>query len=307
MVLKDNKAFLLSDDRGLVNEPRFYEFDIRAKGPLWQLESPQLRLIKMPGNPKVKEVLDLESMVAIEKESLLLSSEGDNNKKPRVPPRIFKVDRQGQWEAEISLPPVVLPETTGRQTQGISNNFGFEAMTLSSDGNRLWFVSEAPLVQDIGIKPNKQSFRFFEMEKGPKSFELKAAYFLEVPTVDLQDQLLAVRGWTEMMHLGGLKFWLLERTLFLPSQKFLCRWAEIDLQGASRIEGVKDLATAKNLKSARSLQFQELKSSGNSLGNCEGMAKGPSSGDFKRTLWVLTDNNLSKTTETVLYFFGVKE
>src|SRR5690606_37079031 len=141
----------------------------------------------------------------------LIASEGDNNKRPRVPPRIFEVDAEGKWLRDLKLPEVLIPEALGQTKKGVSNNFSIEAMALSKEGTGIWFTTEKPLVQDITLESDKSPYRLFYFDlKTGKSEQ----YFFEAPEMEEQTEgVVLVRGWTEIIHLGDKKFWLLERSL----------------------------------------------------------------------------------------------
>src|SRR5690606_24632711 len=117
------------------NEPRFYSFKISQHKNLWRLGEGQVHFLSLPTTGKVKTVVDPESIVKLPTGSFLVASEGDNNKRPRVPPRIFEVDAKGKWLRDLKLPDVLIPEALGQAKKGVSNNFSIEAMALSKEGS----------------------------------------------------------------------------------------------------------------------------------------------------------------------------
>lgn len=309
ILIRDQNLYLLSDDRGLVAEPRFYSFKLKYENKTWKLKDEKVHFLSMPKNGKLKQVLDTESMVFFA-DGFLIGSEGDNNKKPRVPPRIFAVDSLGRWQFDLRLPEKLLPELTGQQKKGVSNNFAFEAMTISPDQEVLWYVTERPLVQDNSLKDEKAQFRLFQMKKIKDQFVADEEFYLEGLPSSSGEGISLVQGWTDMLHREGQKFWILHRALRLQPTKILdfeCRLAELDFSRASRVGGVAELPKAKNLTAALVKNTIDLGFKGRPLGNCEGMVVGPAVEGYKSTLWVVTDNNFSKSEDTAIYIFGVKE
>ncbi len=308
LVLRANTLVLLSDDRGYVNEPRFYEFDIRPDGKLWKFENPKLRMLTLPPSTKIREIVDPESMVALD-EGFLIGSEGDNNKKPRVPPRIFRAGPTGAWQEEVVLPEKLLPESVGRQKMGVSNNFAFEALTISEKKDFIWFTTERPLVQDSEVKENLYRYRLFQMKKSAKTFKLDQELYFEGPLRPSREGVSLLHGFTDIIQIKDKVFWLLERTLRLKGKNLLydCRLIEMDFARATQVQDDLSLLKVKSPTAAEILKVHELTFENEALGNCEGMAFGPGVDAYQKTLWVVTDNNFSKTDDTVLYFFGVKE
>ena len=309
ITFRGDKVFFVSDDRGQFNEPRFYEFDIKKDKKIWKLENPQVHFVGLPPEIERHQVLDLEAIAALPQGNFLISSEGDNNKKPRVPPRIFEVTGDGKWVQDVTLPPRVIPEATGQQKMGIGNNFGFEAMTLSKESQNLYFISERPLVQDADVKDKANQHRFYQMKRGKDQYELVSEKLVHGPPPPMGNGMTLVQGFSEMIQWEDQIFFLLDRSLKVMSGRLLsfeCRLIELDLTKASDTSKLERLTDAKNLSPAQIHQTHQLKTSGEDLGNCEGMAVGPGTEEYKQTLWIITDNNFSKSVDTVLYFYGVK-
>jgi hypothetical protein len=318
MTFKGDKVFMVSDDRGTEDEPRFYEFDFKKDKKVWKLENGVVHFVTLPKTNKLKEILDQEAIIALPSGNFLISSEGDNNKKPRVPPRIYEVTPGGKWLRDIPLPPKVIPESTGQQKIGIGNNFGFEAVALSADAQDLYFMSERPLIQDADVKDTVNRYRMIHYHSDGPSEKGKFApthewYVESLPPSD-KPGIPLVRGWSEMLGLGDLKFLVLERSLKLVGGRQLfyeCRLAELDMTNASEVSKLAKLTVAPTLSPpltpAKIVKIHNLATiPSENMGNCEGMAFGPATDEYKQTLWIVTDNNFSKTDDTVLYFYGVR-
>lgn len=309
ITFRDDKVFFVSDDRGQVNEPRFYEFQIKKDKNIWKLEDGKVHFVGLPPKSSRHEILDLEAMASLPNGNFLISSEGDNNKKPRVPPRIFEVALDGRWIRDIPLPARAIPEATGQQRMGIGNNFGFEAMTVADQAQNLYFISERPLIQDVDVKDTFNQYRFYQMKQQHDQYEMASEKLVQGPSPSTEAGIALVQGFSEMVSVGEQKFLLLDRTLKMNPSRLLtfeCRLVELDMTKASDTSKIEKLSEAKNLQAAQIGHVHLLKSGGRELGNCEGMALGPGNDEYKQTLWIITDNNFSKSVDTFLYFYGVK-
>ncbi len=309
ITFRDDKIFMVSDDRGQINEPRIYEFQIKKDKKIWKLENPQVHFLNSTISFDKKKILDLEAISALPNGNFLISSEGDNNKKPRVAPRIFEITPTGEIVQDLLLPPRVIPESTGQQKMGIGNNFGFEAMTSSADGQEIFFISERPLVQDTSDKNEMTNFRFYQMKRPTENEGFISEKLVQGPPPPTGNGVPLIQGFSEILMMGDKRFLALDRTLkVLGSQRmsFECRLVELDLNQASDTSKVENLSEVKNLEPAKMIKIHALKAGTQDLGNCEGMSLGPSTEEYRQTLWIITDNNFSKSEDTVLYFYGVK-
>ncbi len=309
ITFQSNKVFFVSDDRGQLNEPRFYEFQIKKDKNIWKLEGGKVHFLGLPPDASRRQILDLEAIAALPSGNFIISSEGDNNKKPRVPPRIFEVSLDGKWVRDILMPARAVPEATGQQKIGIGNNFGFESMAVSDQAQNLYFISERPLIQDIDVKDTFNQFRFYQMKQKQDHFEISGERLVHGPPPSTEAGVALVQGFSEMIVKDEQKFLLLDRTLKINSSRLLtfeCRLIELDVAKASDTSKIEKLTEAQKLQAAQISHVHSLKSGASELGNCEGMAFGPGNDEYKQTLWIITDNNFSKSVDTVLYFYGVK-
>lgn len=289
---KGNKLYILSDDRGRVNEPRFYIFNVKMQTGLSSLEAEinpeEVVFISSSADKKMK-YLDGEAIVNLSEKRILVSCEGDNNHKPRREPRLFEVDEQGQFVKNWELPSELLPEPVGLQKKGIMNNSGIEGLSISADGSFVLAAVERPLVQDQD--PEKNRVRFYEFSLGESS-ENRKTYFYDLSGVGVFSGVSEVLSWKEK------KFFVLERGV-RPELGGRVQYST----GISLVD-LED--TDKNEKKISLLKKQRIEVE---LGdeNFEAMAWGPAWGSYPHTLWVLSDNNFSKHEKTVFLIYGVAE
>lgn len=302
--IKDN-LYALSDDRGRVNEPRFYIFNIKVKSGNKDLQfeiEPKEVVTIHTQRGEDRAYLDGEGFVPLTENRLLISCEGDNNHKPRRPPRLFEIDLSGKYIGDWVLPEELIPESLGMQKKGIQNNSGFEGVALSKDGNSVLAAVERPLVQDLAsdVSAKFSSYNFFVRLYKFSKFESKQslASKREVSVEKYAYELSPVgilTGVSEILNWQGDKYFVLERGVrnkIGASVLFDTQMTLIDLN---------------DFKSKSHLNFLNKKSLEVNLGdeNFEAMAWGPSAGKYSRTLWIVSDNNFSKVDKTTFLVYGV--
>ena len=90
---------------------------------------------------------DPEGITLLPDGSYAVSAEG-TAREPRLPPSVNIYGRYGDFVRSLKIPDKFVPDPTGQQTKGARGNAGFESLTLTPDGKRLFTAAETPLVQD---------------------------------------------------------------------------------------------------------------------------------------------------------------
>ena len=314
----------ISDDRGLVNEPRIYEFKISIKAHDLKVEPEKViflsvnegSLAHQSTKSKVQvfsKVLDLEGISRTPWGDFLLVNEGDVNHKPRVNPQILDVKSDGTVLREFTVPDKFLPEKSGRQKKGIQNNLAFEGIAEGPDG-KSWLVStEAPLVQDL----NKQFVRLIQYEM-LEAWVLKPAkeflYPLASSALDDKAFLQFQKGISDILSVDTHRFLTMERALSVTGAglQFQIEIYEADLAPASDVSAIEALPVSlpeklKPLGKKLLFSLDSLKKSLGGIENFEGMTWGPRLSDGRRTLILVSDDNFMRNLRTQFLLFAVKE
>ncbi len=90
---------------------------------------------------------DHEGLTRLPDGSFLVASEGTSSE-PRLPPSLVEFGPQGQFVRQLAVRDRYIPEPTGPLTRGARGNAGFESLTISPDGERVFTGLETALVQD---------------------------------------------------------------------------------------------------------------------------------------------------------------
>jgi hypothetical protein len=313
----DGILYALSDDKGGKGEPRFYSFELKIDKKKVTLKPKAIHyLTGLPDKDGKKAGLDPEGMARLSSGNFLISSEGNNNAKPREMPRIFEVKPDGKWISDVTLPEKYLPEATGLQTKGTQNNLAFEGLSLSPSGASLFTSTEGALFQDMPVTASEKGdlirllkFDFKESWKASKEF----AYRME-PLVanDIGPQIFV--GVSEILALSEDKLIVMERGVRISPAKIWSNRVTLylaDLTTATDTLPLVKLADGKKVVEVPKIKLvdfeTDLKADRKlSVENFEALTFGPVLPDGRKTLLVMTDDNFSKTQKTQLLVFAVE-
>lgn len=318
IVWRDGKLLALSDDKGRTGEPRFYEFDFKIISSTVTLKPQKVHFISgLPMMGDRKASLDPEGLAGLPGGEFLMSSEGNNDSKPREMPRVFQVSASGQWKVDLPVPDKFLPESTGQQKKGVQNNAAFEGLSVTADGKYAFVGVETSLFQDyvIGEEEKGDWVRILKYEeKSEKGFQPVGEYAYRVePLKDAHGGKEVFRGVSEVLAVSETKLLVLERGVRLFPKKI---WAntvalyEVDLSkgsdvsGLSKLEGAKFTGVSKKLLVDFEVDLKIRKDK--KVQNFEALSWGPKLSDGRRSLLVMSDNNFSKKEITELVVFAVE-
>lgn len=290
-VYKD-KIYFVSDDRGEVSGSRFLVFPINLKTFNIDFAKGKNVLIKKESDQRI---LDLEGIGLLSESEILLSSEGDLNKKPRVMPQIFLVDSHGKRTQLVELPSEFLPERTGQQTKGVQNNLAFEGLNVDLGLKKWAAMLEAPLLQDVNQGVGHLLMIEGSTESKPLRVEKQWSY--PVPTAADPQSLQAYLGVTDIVYKNENELLVLERGV------------EISLAG---LAFQTQICLAEKQKDGKNLsrqcfysfnQDEKLKKELPHGANLEGLCWLNSE---KTDLLVVSDNNFSSKDKTFFLRYKVK-
>lgn len=315
-----NSLLAVSDDKGRDGEPRFYEFDLKIDKKGAALTPKAVHFISgLPGNIEKKGGLDPEGLVLLPGGDVLISSEGNNNSKPREMPRIFRTTSEGSWKSDLPVPDKFLPEVTGQQKKGIQNNSAFEGLTTYEDGKFIYVGTELPLVQDIiaGEEDKGDWIRILKYEDrgAQQGYKTVAEYAYRVDALNSNHYGMEVmRGVSEILAISETKLLVLERGARLSSKNLMSTPVAlylVDLSKGSDVSSLSSLRDGKftGVSKTKLLDFETdlAKECGDKcIENFEALSWGPKLADGRRSLLVMSDNNFSKKQVTRFLVFAVE-
>jgi hypothetical protein len=277
------KLFVTCDDRGNKGKPRILEMQVTwldsSKVDLKALQ--WIEISKVPD----KNVLDMEAISVLPWGTFLVASEGDLNQKPRQPPQVFEVARDGKFIRTYDVPKEFLPEPTGHQKRGVSNNFAFESLTKHPTEDRWLVASERGLLQDEDTTPNR--LRVID-------YRMAAAWMIrpESKTIDytLEEPTGFIRGLSDLFWWSSDKVLALEREARFEAMQVKFK---VDVFAWNLSQKKEKLIDSQNLKLSSIAETP----------NFETLVQIVNPSTKKKFLLMISDNNFEAKSDTVFALF----
>ncbi|MDG2990349.1 esterase-like activity of phytase family protein [Candidatus Synechococcus calcipolaris G9] len=309
-----NQFYAISDDR---QSPRFYTLRLNLPDPnpsepsvsgssIPELEITDLTLLKdRSTNPIPPNQADTEGIALTPEDTLLVSSEGVAQSES--PPWIREFDRQnGQELRQYPLPNYFIPQMTeDGEPMGVRDNLGFESLTLSPTGDRLFAATESALAQDLARDGQGPIYcRLLHYVRGVGDPILIAEHLYPLEPDGEWD---IANGLVELLALdNGGHFLSLERT-FSVSAGFGAKLFQVSLAGATDVLGRTRLGNNSQVRPVQKQLLLDLRTLGFSLDNLEGLSFGPALRDHHSSLVIIADNDFQPQRPTQLLIFDVAD
>lgn len=309
-----NKILAVSDDRSMVNDARFYEFDLKLDDKSFKVTPSDVIILKSKdGKPFKKGMVDFEG-ITLWGDDVLISSEGWINKEPPIDPEIILFSKKGEYKKNLEIPEQFL---TKKETikYGARDNLVFEGLSASRDGKTLWVGTEDALVQDDRTAtPSYESTLRLIQYKDLKPIK-QVTYKLEkVPSIKVAGLIVGETGVSDILTVDENHFYSLERSYLPLVKKNVVRLffntipdkatdvSKVDslnksLKDLKRVD--KELiADLEDFKDQLSANFQ-------TIDNIEGITFGPQLANGHDTIILVSDNNFKKTQRTQFIAFEI--
>lgn len=257
--------------------------------------------------------LDAEGMVLTPGGSLIVSSEG--SPKEQLPPLLQEFDlTTGQLKTTFRIPErywLGVDDPTDGQTQGIQENIGFEALTISAPGGvyepyRLFVATEGPLYQDLDIDPEIPfKNRWLHYLIDPNFSELGQSTLLSehLYLMDAAPLGAVVNGLSEILSIDvGGHFLGLERAFGLQGLSLklyqLATGVATDISAIATLQG--DTSGITPIRKQLVAALTPLDPD-----NLEAMTLGPKLQDGRQSLIMVSDNNFDPRQKTQIWLFAL--
>ena len=262
----------------------------------------------------VSAPFDAEGIGVLPGGHVLISTEGDALRWPRIAPGVFEFTRAGEAVAAWSLPDR-LTQRVERPARGVRSNAALESLSVTPDGSRVFTATEQPLLQD-GAAPTFGRgglSRLIEFEKQGGRYLVTREYALPLEAIrhpgDLRPT-TADSGAVALLALDDDTLLLLERA-FVQGRRdserasyndiILSRLFLDEADDVSGIESLQDLSVRpvrKEVLVRLSELTEELPDWLRALDNFEGLAFGPRLGDGTASLVLVSDDNFNPRQRT---------
>jgi 3-phytase len=298
---------------------RIYQLDIQFSGGALRVIPSNLVPLEM-----TMGIVDRDpEAIALEPNgNFLVASEGISASEPRVPPSIVEYGRRGEFVRALEVRARFAPEPKGPQTRGVRPNAGFESLTITPNGGRLFTATETALVQDGPAA----TFEAGAMARILEYSESNGTYVPSREFVYPLDPLprpaftpgFFINGLVELLALGHSTLLALERGYAEegpPSDRNVTtiRLYRVSLDGAtdvSRLESLQGQSGIVPVTKTRLLDLSEVKGLSPALAaaldNFEGMALGPRLPDGRASLILVSDDNFNTAQRTWFLLFAIQ-
>ena len=297
---------------------RIYQFALENPGGALRVDTVSaVSLAMAPGDDRP----DHEGLAILPDGNFAVSAEG-TGREPRLPPSVYVYGRHGDFVRRLPVPDKFIPEPTGSLTKGARGNAGFESLTLSPDGDRLFTAAEMPLIQDgeVATVDAGARTRILELVARGGTYEpaREFAYDLERIITTPFTPSLQINGLVDLLALNRTTLLALERGFVedkdKPTHGLNCiRLFRISLAGATDISKLESLnghgevvAVTKTLLMDLSKVEGLSPELAPSLDNFEGLTFGPRLPDGRATLLLVSDDNFSEVQRTWFLLFAIQ-
>ncbi len=305
-----NRFYALSDDR---QQPRFYTLNLDlSPTAITQATVAAVTPLKDETSNSIAP-LDAEGMVLTPSRSLIISSEGSPRQK--IPPKLQEFDLEtGNLKTSFRVPDRYLLATkdgkiSDTQTQGIQENIGFEALTISAPGGpyepfRLFAATEGPLYQDLDIDPEipfKNRWLHYLIDPNFSDTAQSILLSEHLYPMDTAPLGAVLNGLSEILSIDvGGHFLAIERAFGLQGTSIklyqLATGVATDISSITTLQG--DTSGITPIRKQLVADLTSLKPD-----NLEAMTLGPKLWDDGQSLIMVSDNNFDTRQETQIWLF----
>lgn len=303
--------------------PRFYELSVVYDGSALHVQPIGLtRLHDGEGEAFAENVLDPEGIAETPWGTLLISTEADSRREPVEQAKLLEFDVSGRLLRRFELPEKFIVEGWPPE-KGVRHNLGFESLTVSPDGTKLFVGGEESLLQDgpEATFEHAALCRIIEYRVGDGEIALLAEYAYPLGPAARPPELVDVDvnvGLVELVALTESKLLALERD-FIRERAGARRGVNrvriflVDVSVATDVSGLASLEGGGGFEPVRKellLDFDDivpkLSPEFRRLDNFEAMGLGPVLPDGGRSLLVVSDNNFNDRQRSAFFLFSLK-
>jgi hypothetical protein len=289
--------YAISDDPSQFQPARFYtlRLDI-ADGALTSGDvafTGVTTLLAPNGQPYAPFSLDPEGLVLTKDHTLIATSEGFTNQ--LIPPFLRRYSLDGHYLGDLPVPQPFLP--TADHSSGIRPNLAFESAGIPQNGNFLFTGVENALYQDgpAATVANGSPARIlrYDLRTGRPNRQ----WFYETDPVaepPVPPTAFSVNGVVELLPVGHDHLISMERSF------------SVGAPGTGNTIKLYDVRLSGRHHTACKTLLLNLDDLGIPLDNVEGMTYGPRLRDGRRSLVLVSDNNLAATQFTQFLLFAIK-
>ncbi|MEQ1624289.1 MAG: esterase-like activity of phytase family protein [Sediminibacterium sp.] len=316
---KNNRFFLICDDRSAINPARFYTVKLAlGKAGIDSVQWLSVQsLLQANGKPYPSSKEDPAKTPDPEairydasKNQLVWTSEGERIVRDKeivlANPAITRMALNGQYIDTLPLPTNLLMHATEK---GPRQNGVLEGMTFDIEFKTLYVNVEEPLYEDgprADVNPNKAWIRIYQYDLKSNKNTAQYAYLLDpVAYPATPATAFKVNGVPDIYAIGNNKLLIMERSFSSGRLPCTIKIFEVDLSGAEDISKNASLIASPPAKPLTKKLLLNMDNLGIYVDNIEGMCFGPTLPNGHKTLVMVADNNFQLFETTQFFLFEI--
>ena len=306
------KLHAVSDDKGFVNDTRYYTFDVSLTENKFSLKPSAVTIFRTQEGQVIKKgIADYEGIALLGKD-LLVSSEGSVFGSHNQPPELLLFSAQGKLLSNLPIPPKFISPAKDSM-MGTRANKAFETLAVSPDQKNIFMATEEAIFQDGSITTSSLSSAVriihYQNLKPTKEYAYQLQKLDEDKSVVVE---IAETGLVDIAMIDDKNFYSMERSYLPLKKKNVIRIFKNSITAKTTdVSKIQSLKTAEYSPVEKTLILDlddvvpSLQSTAKALDNIEGLSFGPTLKNGNRTLIVCSDNNFSKTQRTMFIAFEI--
>ncbi len=221
-------------------------------------------------------------------------------------PAITVINPTGNYLDTFQLPTQFIMHST---ENGPRQNGVFEGVAFANNYKNLFVSVEEPLFDDgarAGIK-DSGIIRILKFDMKTKKPSAQYAYQLDpVAFPPFPSNGFNVNGISDILHLGGNKFLVVERSFSTGRLSCTIKVYLADISSAEDIQNISSLKNKKDIKFVSKKLLINMNSLGIYIDNIEGVTFGPTLENGNKSLIFVSDNNFNPLEKTQFLLFEIQ-
>jgi len=316
---KNNKYFIISDERSATSAARFYSAEIDINH--YKIDTVRftavasLRDARQDTFPALKttpeRAADPESIRYNPiNQTLIWSSEGDkkirNGHMVYQDPYVYEMDLKGRFKDSFLIPDNV---KMYKDDRGARENGVFEGISFTPDYKNLWVSMEGPVYEDgplATVTYKNAPVRFTLFDAKNKKPLAQYGYLLDaVARPPVPENAFSVNGVSEIFSIGQNQLLVLERSFSTGSTGCVISLYLADFSKATDVKGIKSLYQNNHYSPALKKLLYRLNDLDLMIDNVEGITVGPKLPNGHFSMILIADNNFSPLQQQQVFLFEI--
>ena len=303
---KTKHLLAISDDRSIVNNARFYEFELVLDEKQFLLKPNNVVvLLNNEGKPFTKKTVYFKG-ITLSNDEIIISSLGALNRVPFINPAIFRFSRDGHYKDNLEVPEKFLVTKETEMRFGSRDNLAFSSLSSTSDSKYLFTGTEESLLQDGKTStPTTESTTRIILYVNLKPTKEFGYRIDKVPAIKVGGLTVGETGLVELVAIDQNNFYSMERSYLPLAKKSIIHIYKNHIDDKTTDISKIDSLDKLKINPVTKTLIANLDEMGIIPENMEGLCFGPKLANGNQTLIAVSDNNFSKSHKTEFLAFEI--